>query len=102
VNGSVFAQGDFINALVSFLLVAAVIYFFVILPVNALSVEGSKLIRKVFADHERGIEGALSRLDDSEKETLRNLLRKVSYGGETRVTANGSIGQDRQVNGKGV
>ena len=31
VNGSVFALGDFINALVSFLLIAAVIYFFVIL-----------------------------------------------------------------------
>jgi large conductance mechanosensitive channel len=102
VNGSVFALGDFINALVSFLLIAAVIYFFVILPVNALSVEGSKLIRKVFADHERGIEDALSRLDDSEKETLRSLLRKVSHGGETRATANGSTGQDKQVNGTGV
>ena len=102
VNGSVFALGDFINALVSFLLIAAVIYFFVILPVNALSVEGSKLIRKVFADHERAIEDALSRLDDSEKETLRNLLRKVSHGGETRATANSTIGQDKQVNGTGV
>jgi large conductance mechanosensitive channel len=43
VNGSVFALGDFINALVSFLLVAAVVYFFVILPINALMAEGSKL-----------------------------------------------------------
>ncbi|MGA3075223.1 MAG: large conductance mechanosensitive channel protein MscL [Bryobacteraceae bacterium] len=36
VNGSMFAIGDFINALVSFLLVAAAIYFFVVAPVNAI------------------------------------------------------------------
>ncbi len=36
VNGSLFAAGDFINALVSFLLVAAAVYFFVVTPVNAL------------------------------------------------------------------
>jgi large conductance mechanosensitive channel len=36
VNGSVFAVGDFINAAISFLLVAAAIYFFVVVPVNAL------------------------------------------------------------------
>jgi len=36
VNGSLFALGDFINALISFLLVAAAVYFFVVTPVNAL------------------------------------------------------------------
>jgi large conductance mechanosensitive channel len=36
VRGSVFAIGDFINALVSFLLVAAAVYFFVVTPINAL------------------------------------------------------------------
>src|SRR5215471_2207453 len=36
VNGSEFALGDFINAAVSFLLVAAAVYFFVVTPVNAL------------------------------------------------------------------
>jgi large conductance mechanosensitive channel len=36
VNGSKFPIGDFINALVSFLLVAAAVYFFVIVPMNAL------------------------------------------------------------------
>jgi large conductance mechanosensitive channel len=85
VNGSVFALGDFLNALVSFLLVAVVVYFFVIVPINALTTEGSKLIRKAFADHGRGIEEALSYLDDSEKETLRNLLRKVSHAAEKRA-----------------
>jgi large conductance mechanosensitive channel len=36
INGSVFALGDFINALVAFLLVAAAVYFFVVTPINAL------------------------------------------------------------------
>jgi large conductance mechanosensitive channel len=36
VNGSMFAVGDFINAGVSFLLVAAAVYFFVVTPINAL------------------------------------------------------------------
>jgi large conductance mechanosensitive channel len=37
VNESKFLIGDFINAIVSFLLVAAAIYFFVVVPVNALT-----------------------------------------------------------------
>src|SRR5918996_3191065 len=36
VNGSKFLIGDFINALVAFLLIAAAVYFFVIVPVNAM------------------------------------------------------------------
>ena len=36
INGSTFAVGDFINAAVSFLLVAAAVYFFVVTPVNLL------------------------------------------------------------------
>jgi large conductance mechanosensitive channel len=36
INGTLFPVGDFINAGVSFLLVAAAIYFFVVTPVNAL------------------------------------------------------------------
>jgi len=36
VNGTKFPIGDFINALISFLLIAAAVYFFVVLPVNAL------------------------------------------------------------------
>jgi large conductance mechanosensitive channel len=35
LNGSRFPIGDFINALVAFLLIAAAIYFLVIVPVNA-------------------------------------------------------------------
>jgi large conductance mechanosensitive channel len=37
INGSKFLVGDFINALVSFLLIAAAVYFFVILPMNTLT-----------------------------------------------------------------
>jgi large conductance mechanosensitive channel len=36
VNGSRFLYGDFVNAIVAFVLIAAVLYFFVVLPVNAL------------------------------------------------------------------
>jgi large conductance mechanosensitive channel len=36
VNGSKFLYGDFLNAVVAFLLIAAAVYYFVVLPVNAL------------------------------------------------------------------
>lgn len=36
VNNSKFLYGDFINAAISFLLVAAAVYYFVVLPVNHL------------------------------------------------------------------
>jgi large conductance mechanosensitive channel len=36
VNSSRFLVGDFVNAVVSFLIVAAAVYYFVVLPVNAL------------------------------------------------------------------
>jgi len=37
VNGSQFLIGDFINALLSFVLISAAVYFFVVVPVNALA-----------------------------------------------------------------
>ena len=36
VNNSKFLVGDFVNAIVSFLIIAIVVYYFVVLPVNAL------------------------------------------------------------------
>ncbi len=36
VNGSRFAVGEFVNALLSFLVIAAAIYFLVVVPVNRL------------------------------------------------------------------
>ena len=37
VNGSKFLVGDFINSIVSFLMIAEAIYFFVVAPMNALA-----------------------------------------------------------------
>jgi large conductance mechanosensitive channel len=36
VNGSTFLIGDFLNAVISFLLIAAAVYFFVVLPINTI------------------------------------------------------------------
>jgi large conductance mechanosensitive channel len=36
VNNSQFLLGDFVNALVSFLIIAAAVYYLVVLPINAL------------------------------------------------------------------
>lgn len=36
INGSKFTYGSFINALLSFILIGAAVYYFVVLPVNAL------------------------------------------------------------------
>ena len=35
VNGSAFLIGDFLNALIAFILMAAAVYFFVVAPMNA-------------------------------------------------------------------
>ncbi len=42
INGSRFLYGEFINALLAFLLVAAAVYYFVVLPVNALIARARK------------------------------------------------------------
>lgn len=42
INGSKFLYGEFINALLSFLIISAAIYFFVVVPVNALIARSRK------------------------------------------------------------
>lgn len=43
IHGSQFLYGDFLNALISFLIVAAAVFFFVVQPINKLSdLRGSK------------------------------------------------------------
>jgi large conductance mechanosensitive channel len=42
INNSKFAVGDFINAAVAFILVAAAIYFFVVVPMNAMTARFNK------------------------------------------------------------
>jgi large conductance mechanosensitive channel len=98
LNGSVFALGDFINAMVSFFLVATAVYFFVVLPVNALTTGGSKLIHKVLADHARDMDDALSSLDNSEREALAHILRKMGHVAEARTFS--SIGQGETTKGE--
>ena len=42
VNGSKFLIGNFVNAIVAFVLVAAAVYYFVVVPVNALMAKVKK------------------------------------------------------------
>lgn len=42
VNGAKITYGEFLNAAISFLLVAAAVYFFVVMPVNALMSRAKK------------------------------------------------------------
>jgi large conductance mechanosensitive channel len=42
IHGSVFDIGDFINAAISFFLIAAAVYFFVVTPINALLARARK------------------------------------------------------------
>lgn len=42
INGSKFLYGDFINASVSFVIVASAVYFFVVLPMNTLMAKMKK------------------------------------------------------------
>ena len=42
INGSKFLYGEFVNAVISFILIAAAVYFFVVLPVNALVARSRK------------------------------------------------------------
>jgi large conductance mechanosensitive channel len=42
INGSKFLIGEFINALISFLIIAAAVYFAVVLPINALMTRARK------------------------------------------------------------
>jgi large conductance mechanosensitive channel len=37
INGSKFLYGDFLNALIAFVSIAAAVYFFVVVPVNAIT-----------------------------------------------------------------
>lgn len=42
INGSQFMYGDFLNAVISFLLVAAAVFFFVVKPMNVLIARAKK------------------------------------------------------------
>lgn len=42
INGSKFMYGNFLNALIAFILVAAAVYFFVVIPINTLLAKSKK------------------------------------------------------------
>lgn len=42
INGSTFAYGDFINQLISFIIIAAVVFFVIVTPMNALMARSRK------------------------------------------------------------
>ena len=42
INGSKFLYGEFVNAAISFLIIAAAVYFFVVVPMNALIARAKK------------------------------------------------------------
>jgi large conductance mechanosensitive channel len=42
INGSQFLIGDFLNAVISFLLIAAAVYFFIVVPVNAIKARAAR------------------------------------------------------------
>jgi large conductance mechanosensitive channel len=42
INGSKFMYGNFLNALISFIIVAAAVYFFVVIPINTLIAKAKK------------------------------------------------------------
>ena len=73
-----------------------------IVPINAVTAEGSSLSANVFADHARGMEEALSCLDDSEMETVRSLLRRVNHAAENSSTVDSSFRRDEQATGEKV
>jgi large conductance mechanosensitive channel len=52
INGSAFLYGDFINAIITFVAIAAAIYFAVVLPMNALYEIRARKIARGEADDE--------------------------------------------------
>ena len=64
INGSVFRYGNFINALIAFISIAAAVFFFVVKPVNAIN-------------RRRGIEPDEER---SEVELLSEILDELKAG----------------------
>lgn len=60
-----------------------------------LTVEGSKLIRKLFANHTRDMEVAFSCLDAPEREALASLLRKLGHAVEGAAAREGETIQNK-------
>ena len=53
INDAVFAYGDFLNALITFISIAAAVFFFVVKPMQALVARAQKPEEGVVSDEER-------------------------------------------------
>ena len=82
--GAVFAIGDFINAAISFLLMAAAVYFFVVTPVNAAGGADAQSSRARRSHHQE-VPGMLER--DSDRCPALHALRAAGDGQSSCVTA---------------
>jgi large conductance mechanosensitive channel len=72
INGSKFFYGDFINAVISFLIIAAAIYFLLVLPLNTLAERRARRL----AAGEPADEGAEAKPEDVVVlEQIRDLLQ---------------------------
>lgn len=70
VNGSKFLYGEFINAVISFLIIAAAIYFIVVLPLN-------KIARRRALRQAKGEPDPTPKSEDTQLlEQIRDLLAK--------------------------
>jgi len=76
LHGSVFMYGDFLNALLSFIIVSATIYFFVVLPIN-------KTIKRFKKPAEP--EPEKKPADVVLLEQIRDLLRKEKNGNNDTI-----------------
>jgi len=63
INGSVFRYGDFLNALIAFVTVAAAIFFFVVKPVDALTTRRRRPEEEAVSDEERRHQEILAALE---------------------------------------
>jgi len=74
INGSVFKYGDLINQIISFLIVAAAIYFLIVAPLNALAERRQRMLASGQADPEPKAE------DIQLLEQIRDLLARQGGG----------------------
>jgi large conductance mechanosensitive channel len=82
INGSTFRYGDFFNKIISFVIIAAAIYFLVVLPLNKLAqIRAEKLAAGQPAEEEPQAKPE----DVVVLEQIRDLLQAQSASGSTKT-----------------
>jgi large conductance mechanosensitive channel len=82
INGSKFLYGSFINAIISFLIVAAAIYFLVVLPLNTLA---ERRAARLAAGQPTGEAPQEKPEDVIVLEQIRDLLQAQAGSGPTKT-----------------